>query len=250
MSTCLNEVSEGGKLTESGKQQVGQDNFAAKENLLRAIHGQLFRFAEEESRSAVAVSAEERSRITVSQAISSRLSVVGSMFDCIQKRSHLVVEWAVLLAQLIISGCVDPVHSTQPVFHLVFDMLTVLTHNLLAFDSLMCQQTSPGSAGQPDLKASTSSSSSSALGNEERKLYPALVKRLRKEIGERRTAGIQHIRTLLPIAKKSFDVLTVEAYGTTTDAKGNKVVPFDAVNDKRLHLVQVRSSYYTVLLLI
>lgn len=111
----------------------------------------------------------------------------------------------------------DPVGSPE-LFTTVLDMLTVLIHTALAAE--------PATCGQDKL--------------EEKKIYGNLVKKIRKEIGEKLTAGVEHLKLLLPLAKKSLDIIAVEPAGSVLDPKGNKIAGFDSTDRK--HGLQVGSQ--------
>jgi hypothetical protein len=98
---------------------------------------------------------------------------------------------------------VEPVES-QELFQVVFDFLTVLVHTTLALDS-------PSQSGSDK--------------TEDRKMYSNFQKKIRKEIADKLTAGVEHLKMLLPLAKKNLDIIAVEPIGTVKDAKGNKSVP-------------------------
>lgn len=68
-------------------------------------------------------------------------------------------------------------------------------------------------------------------------MYPNLLKKVKKEVGERRNASLQHIRQLLPLPRLTTEVIAVEPSGSITDSKGNKI-SFDSSVDKK-HDLQV-----------
>ncbi|KAK9891849.1 hypothetical protein WA026_016648 [Henosepilachna vigintioctopunctata] len=80
-----------------------------------------------------------------------------------------------------------------------------------------------------------------------RKMYLNLMKKLKKEVGERQNASLQHIRQLLPITRSVTEIIAVEPIGSLTDGKGNKI-SFDSIDEK--HDFQVTdkqrrpASYY------
>ena len=59
-----------------------------------------------------------------------RLSLVGSMFDTIQRSNSLTQDWSCLLSQLISHGVVE-VGTDAATFTLVFDMLSTLIYGAL-----------------------------------------------------------------------------------------------------------------------
>lgn len=50
----------------------------------------------------------------------------------------------------------------------------------------------------------------------------SLVKKLKKEVGDRNNVSIKYLRQLLPIPKAMKEVIVTEPFGTVSDAKGNK----------------------------
>lgn len=72
-------------------------------------------------------------------------------------------------------------------------------------------------------------------------MYPNLLKKLKKEVGERQNASLQHIRQLLPLPRLATEVIAVENAGSITDSKGNKI-SFDSTVDKK-HDLQVSIIY-------
>ncbi len=115
-------------------------------------------------------------------------------------------------------------------FDTLQDMLATLLHSTLVLD------------GQSD------------RGDDGRKYYPVLIKKLKKELAERKSSpSIQCIKKLLPLPKLANEFVTCEPYGTLTDTKvrvfslfsvsslglnsnfitqGNKISDFDS-NDKK-----------------
>ena len=67
-------------------------------------------------------------RVTnIQEGLQLRLSLVGGMFDMIQKSTSLINDWAVLFVQLISNGVVETQQSYE-LFTTVLDMLAVLIH--------------------------------------------------------------------------------------------------------------------------
>lgn len=109
-----------------------------------------------------------------------RFSLVGGMFDAIQKNSTPTTDWAILLAQLVCQGVVD-LSCNRELFTTVVDMLATLVHSTLVSDS-------------------------QSERDENKKLYLNLMKKLKKEIGEKNNASIRVIRQLLPLYKQPSEV--------------------------------------------
>ncbi|KTF77725.1 hypothetical protein cypCar_00032640, partial [Cyprinus carpio] len=57
--------------------------------------------------------------------------------------------------------------------------------------------------------------------------YMNLVKKLRKELGDRQSESLEKVRQLLPLPKQTRDVITCEPQGSLIDTKGNKIAGFE-----------------------
>lgn len=139
-----------------------------------------------------------------------RFSLVGGVFDAFQRSVPATTDWALLLVQLVTHGLID-LHTHSELFTTVIDMLATLVHSALATDSQ----------------------------DDGRKMYQNLTKKLKKEVGERQSASLQHIRQLLPLPRSVTEIIAVEPTGCLTDSKGNKI-SFDSIDKK--HGLQVRFS--------
>lgn len=117
------------------------------------------------------------------------------LFDSILRNPTVAIDWAILLTQLVTSGVVD--HSNNAdLFPTLQDMLATLLHSTLVTD------------GQ------------SERGEDSRKYHPILIKKLKKELAERKgSPSIQCIKQLLPLPKLASEFVTCEPYGTLTDTK-------------------------------
>uniref|UniRef100_A0A6I8N406 Mediator complex subunit 12 n=1 Tax=Ornithorhynchus anatinus TaxID=9258 RepID=A0A6I8N406_ORNAN len=144
------------------------------------------------------------------EALKLRLNLVGGMFDTVQRSTQQTTEWAVLLLEVIISGTVD-MQSNNELFTTVLDMLSVLINGTLAADM---------------------SSISQGIMEENKRAYMNLVKKLRKELGERQSDSLEKVRQLLPLPKQTRDVITCEPQGSLIDTKGNKIAGFDSIFKK------------------
>uniref|UniRef100_A0A8C9EYE8 Mediator complex subunit 12 n=1 Tax=Pavo cristatus TaxID=9049 RepID=A0A8C9EYE8_PAVCR len=137
-------------------------------------------------------------------------STVGGMFDTVQRSTQQTTEWAVLLLDIISSGTVD-MQSNNELFTTVLDMLSVLINGTLAADM---------------------SSISQGSMEENKRAYMNLVKKLRKELGDRQSDSLEKVRQLLPLPKQTRDVITCEPQGSLIDTKGNKIAGFDSIFKK------------------
>ncbi|KAF6120311.1 mediator complex subunit 12L [Phyllostomus discolor] len=152
-----------------------------------------------------------KARQMMHEALQLRLNLVGGMFDTVQRSTQWTADWALLLLQIITSGTVD-IHTNNELFTTVLDMLGVLINGTLASD---LSNASPG-------------------GSEENKrAYMNLVKKLKKELGDKRSESIDKVRQLLPLPKQTCDVITCEPMGSLIDTKGNKIAGFDSIDKKQ-----------------
>ncbi|XP_065362312.1 mediator of RNA polymerase II transcription subunit 12 [Calliphora vicina] len=174
----------------------GQDEY--KENLLVSLYSQLSQclqsYAEFDTMGGVD---DPLGREEMLDALQLRFSLVGGMFDSIQKNGTSITDWAILLAQLVCQGVVD-LSTNRELFTTVVDMLTTLVHSTLVSD------------GQSE---------------RDEKFYSNLMKKLKKEIGEKNNASIKVIRQLLPLYKHQTEVISCEPAGV--DQKGNKINDMD-----------------------
>jgi len=116
---------------------------------------------------------EPQAREEILDALQLRFSLVGGMFEAIQKNSTPTTDWAILLAQLVCQGVVD-LSCNRELFTTVVDMLATLVHSTLVSD--------------------------------DERHYMNLMKKLKKEIGEKNNASIRVIRQLLPLYKQPTEV--------------------------------------------
>ncbi|XP_062901407.1 mediator of RNA polymerase II transcription subunit 12-like protein isoform X1 [Mobula hypostoma] len=152
-----------------------------------------------------------KARQMMHEALQLRLNLVGGMFDTVQRSTQWTTDWALLLLQIITSGTVD-VQTNVELFTTVLDMLGVLINGTLASDL----------------------SSASQGGSEENKrAYMNLVKKLKKELGDKHSESIDKVRQLLPLPKQTCDVITCEPMGSLIDTKGNKIAGFDSIDKKQ-----------------
>uniref|UniRef100_A0A8C7V188 Mediator complex subunit 12 n=1 Tax=Oncorhynchus mykiss TaxID=8022 RepID=A0A8C7V188_ONCMY len=135
------------------------------------------------------------------EALKLRLNLVGGMFDTVQRSTQQTTEWAVLLLDIISS-----VPTRLELFTTVLDMLSVLINGTLAADM---------------------SSISQGSMEENKRAYMNLVKKLRKELGDRQSESLEKVRQLLPLPKQTRDVITCEPQGSLIDTKGNKIAGFE-----------------------
>ncbi|XP_063298596.1 mediator of RNA polymerase II transcription subunit 12-like protein [Pelobates fuscus] len=152
-----------------------------------------------------------KARQMMHEALQLRLNLVGGMFDTVQRSTQWTADWAVVLLQIITSGTVD-MQTNNELFTTVLDMLGVLINGTLVSDLASVSQG----------------------GSEENKrAYMNLVKKLKKELGDKRSESIDKVRQLLPLPKETCDVITCEPMGSLIDTKGNKIAGFDSIDKKQ-----------------
>lgn len=83
----------------------GQDD--QKEGLLQSLNSQLSQFLGNKNLESVGGIDDPTGRIEMLNALQLRFSLVGGMFDSIQKNSTSTTDWALLLAQLMSQGIID-----------------------------------------------------------------------------------------------------------------------------------------------
>nr|XP_022287518.1 mediator of RNA polymerase II transcription subunit 12-like protein isoform X2 [Crassostrea virginica] len=172
----------------------GQDE--QREVLLNSLLNQMERFINNCKEALDKTPDEFKVRANIHEALLLKLSLVGGMFDTIQRNMSNTTDWAQLLLQLVTSGIVEA-QSNSELFTVLLDMLSVLIHGTLITE---------GSDRSEDIN----------------KMYINLIKKLRKELGDKQSDSIDKIRQLLPIPKRFFEVMSCEAHGTQMDSKGNK----------------------------
>ncbi|XP_061493052.1 mediator of RNA polymerase II transcription subunit 12-like protein [Rhineura floridana] len=152
-----------------------------------------------------------KARQMMHEALQLRLNLVGGMFDTVQRSTQWTTDWALLLLQIITSGTVD-MQTNNELFTTVLDMLSMLINGTLASDL----------------------SNASQVGSEENKrAYMNLVKKLKKELGDKCSESIDKVRQLLPLPKQMCDIIACEPMGSLIDTKGNKIAGFDSIDKKQ-----------------
>ncbi|KOB66209.1 Mediator of RNA polymerase II transcription subunit 12 [Operophtera brumata] len=109
------------------------------------------------------------------EALQLRFSLAGGMFDAIRRSYQLTSDWAVLLTQLCLTINAYSL-SRSNLFTTLIDMLATLIHSTLA-------------DGGDD---------------NNRKHFQALMKKLKKEIGDRQGPSVTCVRQLLPLSKNTI----------------------------------------------
>merc|ERR1719219_32785 len=81
-------------------------------------------------------------------------------------------------------------------------------------------------------------SGGSERDEDNRRMYQVLVKKLKKEIGDRQSPSIRQLRQLLPLPKCVDSVMVTEQYGLIPDTKGNKVRGFNCDKKQGLQVAE------------
>ncbi|XP_072935735.1 mediator of RNA polymerase II transcription subunit 12 isoform X2 [Epargyreus clarus] len=185
-----------------------------KEALLSSVHTQLQHYlthAREHERSACS-GADAWAEEAAPEALQLRFSLAGGMFDAIRRSHQLTADWALLLTQLVAHQLIDAYNNSlcrSNLFTTLIDMLATLIHSTLA-------------DGGDD---------------NNRKHYQNLMKKLKKEIGDRHGPSVQSVRQLLPLSKNTIiEVIACEPLGCLVDQKGNKITGFDSDKKQGLRL--------------
>ncbi|CAH4017296.1 unnamed protein product [Pieris brassicae] len=171
-----------------------------KESLLSSIHAQLQHYlnhARDHERSACGDTWQEEA---APEALLLRFSLAGGMFDAIRRSYQLTSDWAVLLTQLVAHQVIDAYNNSlcrSNLFTTLIDMLATLIHSTLA-------------EGGDD---------------NNRKHYQNLMKKLKKEIGDRHGPSVQAVKQLLPLSKNTVEVIACE-----------KITSFDSDKKQGLRL--------------
>lgn len=177
-----------------------------KDTLLSALYAQL----------QCVINEDIKNKTIIQDGLQLRLSLVGSMFDLIQKSNNLLVEWSVSLLQLMSYDKVEP-QLNYRLFTTVLDMLAVLIHTTLVSDS------------------------NDSSRDEIKKQYQNLMKKFKKEINYQRVdKRSKLLRQLLPMPKQQCTVIACEPQGSLVDTKGNKIVGFDSIDKKQGLQVSVK----------
>lgn len=171
----------------------GQDD--QKEGLLQSLHSQLSQFLLNKDIEFVGGIDDPTGKEEMLNALQLRFSLVGGMFDSIQKNSTLTAEWALLLTQLMSQGIIDLNNNSQ-LFYTAFDMLVTLVHSTLVTDN---------QSERDDTK----------------KPYNNLTKKLKKELADKTNLTAKLLKQLLPFPKtsNSCDVIACESVGSLMDTR-------------------------------
>ena len=171
----------------------GQDD--QREAFLSSLHGQMLNYIFIPKEERLYQGEDNKSRRQMLEALQLRFALVGGLFDAIIRSPQTTVDWAVLFVQLVTAGVIDFSNNTE-LFATLQDMIATLLHSTQVADA------------------------QSERGEDGKKFYQNLIKKIKKEMAERKGSGsIQPLKQLLPLPKTSQEFVTCEAYGTSTDNK-------------------------------
>merc|ERR1719483_291329 len=124
------------------------------------------------------------------------------------------------MVQLIVRGVVDLTNNAD-LFTTVLDMINIMIHSTLITDR---------------------ENGNSERNEENRKHYNyhALVKKLKKEVGDKASPSMKYLRQMLPLPKLMTEVIVTEPFGLETNEKGAKVKGFNC-DKKNLECKCLRS---------
>merc|ERR550539_540082 len=100
---------------------------------------------------------------------------------------------------------------------MVIDMISILIH------STLIREKGEGGSNERD--------------EDNRRMYLVLVKKLKKEIGDKQNPSVRQLR-LLPLPKCVEEVMVTEQYGLVPDTKGNKVRGFNCDKKQGLQVAE------------
>lgn len=178
-------------------------------DLLTSLHTQLSSLFGSTNKEEKNIGSEDpKIREILQDALQLRFSLVGGVFDTIQRNVTMTNDWALLLVQLVSYGVID-LNNNAELFTTVIDMLATLIHSTLV--------------------------DSQSEKDENKRCYTNLMKKLKKELGDKKhtSQSLQFVRQLLPLPKLTMEVITCEQVGCITDTKGNKIA-FNSIDKKQV----------------
>jgi len=123
-----------------------------------------------------------------------RLSLVGGMFDTVENNTTFTSEIVILLTRLISYEMVDVKANEGTLFNTVFDMISMLLHHTLG--GIDCNKRD----------------------------YTNIVKKMKKEMGERQSDGLKKLRKLLPFSRNDNNfVLCFETVGGSSSGNHDSI---------------------------
>ena len=190
---CLKEGEQGDKEKSVTREEREQE----KDHLLQSLYNQLSMFLCFTNEEKLYNYEDPTARKTMLDALKLRFSLIGGLFDSIISAQNSISDWSELLVRLIVKGVIDLTNNTE-LFCMLIDMLCLLIH------STLIREKDVGSTDRDE---------------DNKRTYQQLVKKLKREIGDKQNESIRHLRQLLPLAKCAEEVIVTEQYGLVPDAK-------------------------------
>ncbi|KRX61890.1 Mediator of RNA polymerase II transcription subunit 12-like protein [Trichinella sp. T9] len=128
-------------------------------------------------------------------ALQLRLSLIGGMFDTVCRNANLE-NWSLVMVQLLLYGIVTE-EKNQALFYTCVDILCVLLLSCLLPDS-----------------AGFSFSGQERTNEDCKRIYNNVIKKLKKEIGDRQVPSLRCVHQLLPIPRQMVDIIVCDEYGS------------------------------------
>ncbi|KAL1230178.1 Mediator of RNA polymerase II transcription subunit 12-like protein [Trichinella pseudospiralis] len=128
-------------------------------------------------------------------ALQLRLSLIGGMFDTVCRNANLE-NWSLVIVQLLLYGIVTE-EKNQTLFYTCVDILCVLLLSCLLPDS-----------------AGFSFSGQERTNEDCKRIYNNVIKKLKKEIGDRQMPSLRCVYQLLPIPRQMVDIIVCDEYGS------------------------------------
>ena len=206
----------GGDFSDRDKSVTREEREQEKEHLIQSLYNQVSVFLCFTSEEKLYNYEDPTARKTMQDALKLRFSLIGGLFDSIISTQNSIGDWCELLVRLVVRGVIDLTNNSE-IFCPVIDMLSLMIHSTLIREK-------EAGAGDRD--------------EDSKRNYHSLVKKLKKEVGDKQNESIRHLRQLLPLPKYAEEVIVTEQYGLIPDAKGNKVKGFNCDKKQGLQVAE------------
>merc|ERR1719232_1155842 len=170
----------GGDFSDRDKSVTREEREQEKEHLIQSLYNQVSVFLCFTNDEKLYNYEDPTARKTMQDALQLRFSLVGGLFESINTNFQSITDWSTLLVQLVVRGVIDLTNNSD-LYCMVIDMLAILIHSTLIIEK---------EVGGSD------------RAEENKRSYLALVKKLKKEIGDKQNESIHYIKQLLPFPKQ------------------------------------------------
>ncbi|XP_047130115.1 mediator of RNA polymerase II transcription subunit 12-like protein isoform X2 [Hydra vulgaris] len=192
------------KNQESNKNMVLLSILKQLQSLVCALEEEKFDLAPEEYKSLL-------------EGLNFRLNVIGMLFDTILEKSNIILEWTVVLFQLLVSDIVPKQEEAGSMFINITDMVVLLLQSQQLFENAVTQQTP----------------------NNDNAKFSSIVRRLRKEITSRPITEVTvYCEELLPLHTAMCEVVTSEPVHSLDVSQGNASTPLNKSDHSDTQLEQ------------